>query len=519
MQDTAKYLIHANIVADSVVERSDVVGAIFGQTEGLLGEELDLRDLQDSSKVGRIDVQIESEAGQSFGEVTIATNLDKVETAILGAALETIDRVGPCRSTIEVDRIEDVRAARRREVVDRAKSLLTEAFEGAILSSDELVEEVRRAIRVEDVTEYAGYPAGPRVADSDAIIVVEGRADVITLLQYGIKNAIAVEGTDVPDEIADLTGERTVTAFLDGDHGGEVVLKELGQVGELDYVGFAPPDRSVEDLSRHEVMAALRDKVPYETVADASEPHEAIAVTDGSSRTITPQQDDATDSIDSTAKPSQPAQPASTETDTAHEADTKPDGDTGRREDAAGDQAVAQDADATGSGMGPPDGTSSVSTKSGEGTGTGTGTGTEIGTGTEPESEPDTDVDTDVDTDTDTDVDPDTGSQADSVEEPASEPETLGGHVEEVIEGGSGDVRLLDGEFRSLTHGPADDVFEIIKDAEQVPTAVVLDGELSQRILDVAAQRGVDQVVAGSEGEFVKRPASVRVRTADQLLA
>ena len=128
MKDTEKYLIHATIAADGVVERSDVVGAVFGQTEGLLGDELDLRDLQESSRVGRIDVSVESENGQSFGGITIATSLDRVETAILGAALETIDRVGQCRSTIEVREIEDVRAAKRREVVERAKSILTEGF-------------------------------------------------------------------------------------------------------------------------------------------------------------------------------------------------------------------------------------------------------------------------------------------------------------------------------------------------------------------------------------------------------
>ena len=127
MHDTAKYLVHADITAEGVVERSDVVGAVFGQTEGLLGDELDLRQLRDSAKVGRIDVEIDSENGQSFGQVTIATSLDQVETAILGAALETIDRVGPCRSAIEVRRIEDVRAARRREVVERAKTQIGRA--------------------------------------------------------------------------------------------------------------------------------------------------------------------------------------------------------------------------------------------------------------------------------------------------------------------------------------------------------------------------------------------------------
>ena len=268
MQDTAKYLVHADITADGIVERSDVVGAVFGQTEGLLGDELDLRELQDASKVGRIDVEIDSQNGQSFGRITIATSLDRVETAILGAALETIDRVGPCRSTIEVRKIEDVRAAKRREVVERAKALLTEGFAESMQSSRDLVEEVREEVRIEDITEYEGLPAGPHVEDSDAIVVVEGRADVLTLLQYGIKNAIAVEGTDVPDAVAELTRSRTVTAFFDGDRGGELIRKELAQVGAIDYVAFAPEGESVEDLDRREVMEALREKVSYEQLEE-----------------------------------------------------------------------------------------------------------------------------------------------------------------------------------------------------------------------------------------------------------
>jgi len=40
----AKYMIHATIKAEGTIQRKDVVGAIFGQTEGLLGEELQLRE-------------------------------------------------------------------------------------------------------------------------------------------------------------------------------------------------------------------------------------------------------------------------------------------------------------------------------------------------------------------------------------------------------------------------------------------------------------------------------------------
>jgi DNA primase len=455
MQDTAKYLIHADIETSGIVERNDVVGAIFGQTEGLLGEELEIRDLQDSSKVGRIDVEVTSESGRSTGSLTIATSLDKVETAILAAALETIDRVGPCRSTVTVRSIEDVRAAKRREVVERAKRLLAESFDGAVMSSDELIEEVRSAVRIADITEYEGYPAGPRVEDSDAIIVVEGRADVLQLLKYGVKNAVAVEGTDVPDAVADLTRERTVTAFLDGDRGGDLILKELAQVGEVDFVAFAPPGHSVEDLERHEVMAALREKVAYEVAVEAAEASvAATAATDGSVRPA-PEPKTGSDAARTESPETSEAPGLDTE-----EGEERRSGDPATVAEAAGEVAaeVAEDESAT-----------------------------------------------------DTEQGADTEQAAD---DPA--PETLGGHVRAVRD--SGTVRLLDEEFEELGGGNAESAFDLLRETDPVPEVVVLDGTLEQRLLDVCAQRGVGQVVARSTGEFVKRPASVRVRTFEGLL-
>ena len=52
---SSKYVIKASIRANGVVNKSDVVGAVFGQTEGLLGDELDLRDLQKSGRMGRVE--------------------------------------------------------------------------------------------------------------------------------------------------------------------------------------------------------------------------------------------------------------------------------------------------------------------------------------------------------------------------------------------------------------------------------------------------------------------------------
>jgi len=265
---TTKYLIHAQINANGIVEKPDVVGAIFGQTEGLLSNDLDLRELQKTGRIGRIKVNINSKAGRSKGEIVIPSSLDRVETAILAASLETINRVGPCEAYIQVNKVEDVRAVKRRKVVDRAKELYKNMMEEVTPESLKMIEEVKEAMRIHEITEFGNekLPAGPNVASSDAILVVEGRADVLNLLRYGVKNAVAVEGVSVPKSVAELTKKKTVTAFLDGDRGGDLILKELLQVGELDYVTRAPRGSEVEDLTKEEVMVALRDKIPVEQI-------------------------------------------------------------------------------------------------------------------------------------------------------------------------------------------------------------------------------------------------------------
>ncbi|MFA5452373.1 MAG: DNA primase DnaG [Candidatus Methanomethylophilaceae archaeon] len=257
-------MIKAKINADGVVEKPDVVGAIFGQTEGLLGDELDLRDLQKSGRIGRIEVEVTSKGGKSDGIVYVSSSLDQVETAILASALETIDRVGPCKATISVLGIEDVRITKREQVIDRAKELLSELIKQSKGTSSDLTESIRQSIQVEEITSYGKdrCPAGPNVKDSEAIIIVEGRSDVLNLLRAGIKNAIAVEGTNIPKTVQDLSRERVATAFVDGDRGGELILRELFQVAEVDFVARAPRAHEVEELTAKQLVKCLRNKVP-----------------------------------------------------------------------------------------------------------------------------------------------------------------------------------------------------------------------------------------------------------------
>lgn len=258
-----KYVIHATIRTDGTVQRKDVVGAIFGQTEGLLGEDLQLRALQRNGRIGHVDVHLNQRKGSVNGEITLTTSMDQVSTSVIGAALETIDRIGPCKASIRVQRIENVVSAKRDVVIDRAKSLLMDLIGSGADESKNILEEVRSVLTVDTEISISGMTAGPNVKKADGIIIVEGRNDVRNLLKYGIKNAIAMMGAGVPDELVDLASKKkNVTAFLDGDRGGSLLLMELSGSLEksLTHVAFAPKSLEVEHLEGKTITKCLNQK-------------------------------------------------------------------------------------------------------------------------------------------------------------------------------------------------------------------------------------------------------------------
>jgi DNA primase len=265
-QVAAKYIINASIEVEGVVDRPDVIGAIFGQTEGLLGADLELRELQRSGRIGRIEVNLQTKSGKTQGEILIPSSLDKAETSIVGAALEIIQRIGPCNSKVSVNKIEDVRVSKRNTVIERAKQLLQNMMDDVIPDSQVISDEVAYSVRVMEIQEYgkSRLPCGPIIDNSDEIIVVEGRADVLNLLKYGIKNAIAMNGTSVPEDIVELAKKKTLTAFVDGDRGGDLIIKELIDAANVDFVTKAPDGKEVEELTSKEVHKSLRSKIAAE---------------------------------------------------------------------------------------------------------------------------------------------------------------------------------------------------------------------------------------------------------------
>ncbi|ATU09165.1 DNA primase DnaG [Methanohalophilus portucalensis] len=433
--DTTKYIIHSKINADGVIERPDIVGAIFGQTEGLLGSDLDLRDLQKTGRIGRIEVVVSTKGGKTKGNIHIPSSLDRIETSILAASLETIDRVGPCSANIEVSNIEDVRATKRKHIVERAKFILTGMFDANLPESQEIADEVRQSVRVEEMQFFGknkNIPCGPNVLDSDAIVVVEGRADVLNLLRYGIKNAICVGGTNVPPEVAELTRKKTVTAFTDGDRGGKLIIKELLQVADIDYVARAPDGKTVEDLVQREIIRSLRQKVPVEQAMEAY-------------------------SIDKPAEKAKPSTPSGPKKGgriarvPKREKRVKPDRP---RNPAAKIKKIAE----------PPIKKEKPKPS---------------------RSKP-------------------TTSQHPVLKRLSPHSESLAGTL---------GARLLDQDDKVVNETPVRDLVNTLKNSENNVKSVVFDGVVTQRILDIASNKGIDTLIGVKKGNITKSPANVKVYT------
>ncbi len=433
--DTTKYIIHAIIKADGVIERPDVVGAIFGQTEGLIGADLDLRELQKSGRIGRLEVNIKSNMGKSNGTIEIPSSLDKVETAVLGASLETIDRIGPCISNISVVKIEDVRSSKRKQVVDRAKQILTAMFDEMLPESQEIIDEVRQSVRIEEMTTYGkdNIPMGPNVLDSDAIIVVEGRADVLNLLRYGIKNSIAVGGTNVPQAVIDLCKKKTVTAFTDGDRGGELIIKELLQVADIDFIARAPDGKGVEELVQKEIVKSLRQKIPVEQGLDYYQvgKKRRIAIMAATRKKTTGK--------------SEPSIP--------EEIEMKP-----AKEELAEFEALEAEK------MERP----------------------------RPREEP-----------------------REEREKEAKKESPFQEHITQLS--GTLSARLIDEQNSVISEVPVRDLANALRDINGNVKSLVFDGVITQRIVDIASEKGIETLIGAKLGNLVKSPASMHIETSNEL--
>jgi len=256
-----KYMIYANFESEGPLEKPDVIGAIFGQTEGLLGSELEMRELQKEGKIGRIEVELNTVDGKAVGEIQVPSALDKSETTIIAATLETIDRIGPTEAKIQITKIEDVRGNKRDYIIDRAKKLL----ENLEISGEKgMAKTLKDESRVAKIQEYGDEKLPCGDLSGDEVIVVEGRADVLNLLKNRVNNVIGMDGSKLPKSIAELSKEKELTLFIDGDRGGQLIAKNVADNAKLTYIVAAPDGKEVEELTGKEILQSLRKKISVE---------------------------------------------------------------------------------------------------------------------------------------------------------------------------------------------------------------------------------------------------------------
>lgn len=254
-----KYMIHADFTAEGALEKPDVIGALFGQTEGLLGADLEMRDLQKEGKIGRIEVDLQRRDKNTIGKIQIPTALDQSETTLIAAAIETIERIGPCDAQIEIERIEDVRGSKRDYIVERAKKLMQE-IEGST-DSRTISNTIKESSRMGEIQSYGKEKLPCGDLSGKEVIVVEGRADVINMMRNNVNNVIAMNGTKLPDAINELGKTKEITLFVDGDRGGKLIAQNVVDNALIKYIASAPDGKEVEELTGKEILMNLRKKV------------------------------------------------------------------------------------------------------------------------------------------------------------------------------------------------------------------------------------------------------------------
>jgi DNA primase len=263
-----KYHVKLKFEVDGLVEKADIIGAIFGQTEGLLGPEMNLNELQKVSKVGRIEVNVDTRSNMAKGDALIPMSTDISTAALIAAAIESIDKVGPFQAKFGLVGIDDIRAIKKKVIVDRAKKIVQEWATKTISEGEEMLKDVYDASKPGKLTAFgkAQLACGTGVFDSDWIILVEGRADVINLLRAGFDNAIAIEGAKIDETVTKLTEGKKIIAFLDGDRAGDLILKELHGLVTIDKVLRAPPGREVEECTPLEIAEIIKEAIPIVSV-------------------------------------------------------------------------------------------------------------------------------------------------------------------------------------------------------------------------------------------------------------
>jgi DNA primase len=254
-------IIQISIEIAGRVTQSDIIGAVFGQTEQVLGDTLDLRKLQKEGKLGRIEVHTEYNDKGTLGTITIPSHMDTTNTVIIAAALETIEKIGPCQAKAKVSKIENIKEIKVKEIIAHAKEVLKK-FMSVSIDSQELIDKVNSEMKMSQATEYKGIVCGPNLQYHDELFFVEGIREVQNLLKTGIKNVAAFGDMSNKETLKELAEKYEIIALV--DRGKTHLVKQLMEFADID--NFATPDGhgKIHALNSKELHKAIRNYVSTE---------------------------------------------------------------------------------------------------------------------------------------------------------------------------------------------------------------------------------------------------------------
>ncbi len=258
-------IIHISIEIAGRVTQSDIIGAVFGQTEQVLVEDLDLRKLQKEGKLGRIEVETQYNDEGSIGTITIPSHMDNTNTVIIAAALETIEKIGPCKATAKVRDIENINGLKVREIVAHAKQVLQKFMEVSI-DSQELIDKVNDEMRMEQAEKYGeeGVLCGPKIENYEELIFVEGGEELRNMLKNGIKNVVAFEDLSKRKTLTELGEKKEIIVFV--DKGREYLVKRLMEFADIDNFSTPEDYKKIKEMGSKELHKALRGYVSAEQI-------------------------------------------------------------------------------------------------------------------------------------------------------------------------------------------------------------------------------------------------------------
>lgn len=262
-----RYTLFFDFKIEGEVEQSDIIGALLTLTSSY-SSNYGITKLQNLGKVGKLRIlkkaYEEKKVKKTMGVIEVPTDLDKADSSLLASIVEYVTRVKLFSSKFLLKSINDEEKISSTKFLNRAVEIYNTYFETDSLSPDSLKKTLFEITSSKKAVSCGDFTLGSTFHASQHTIVVEGRADVLTLSECNVTNTFALGGLDFEEQkVKEYLRPKTVTLFRDGDSGGSQIEKRLSRVVPISYYIEVPSKKSVEDLSKAEIFELIKSRRIY----------------------------------------------------------------------------------------------------------------------------------------------------------------------------------------------------------------------------------------------------------------